>query len=57
MSACTGGGINELFENIGMRYLKIKENENVKSSLKLNQKKVVDTNNHKKDNKNKCNYC
>ena len=49
-SAYTGGGINELFENIGMKVAKVKENENLTGSIKLDKNtfKEKGNNNHKK---------
>ena len=52
VSAYTGAGINELFENIGIECLNLTENENRKSNIKLNKKKFI---NYK--HKYKCHYC
>ena len=41
VSAYSGAGINELFENIGMKCINSTENNNLKTSIKLNKKKVI----------------
>ena len=41
VSAYNGAGINQLFENIGLKCLNIPENENLKTSRKLDKKNVI----------------
>ena len=47
-SAYTGLGINELFENIGMKVATLKENENKKGNVVLSSKKNEDNYNNRK---------
>ena len=54
VSAYNGAGINELFENIGMKCLNLTENENLKTSIKLIKKNVINNNNN---NQHYCYYC
>ena len=46
VSAYNGAGINELFENIGMKCLNLTENENLKTSIKLDKKNIIYNNNN-----------
>ena len=41
VSAYTGAGINELFENIAKKCLGLKENETLKDSIKLSKNDTV----------------